>query len=179
MRWSISRFRLWIAMVAVAIFAGVTAEMGQRRGPLVRLCIAHYKQADAYFDRIGRICKFGETAASIEALYRRQGPSAWLDHKAASYHLALASKYDEAANRTWLPLLAGTPPIDALRNVRSLAEWGMEAVMEATPLFGTLALLLTLRAGTTKTVVLSIERHGRTLIEPESRPRDDGATIDG
>jgi hypothetical protein len=150
------RFRLWMAMVAVAIFAGVTAEMVQRPGRLARLCITHHERADAYFDRIGRICKFGETPASIEAFYRRQGPSAWRDYQAALYHLALAKECDEAANRTWLPLLAGLPPLDGFRNVRSPAEWGLEAVMEALPFFGIFALLLTFRAGTTKTVGLSL-----------------------
>jgi hypothetical protein len=153
------RFRLWMAMVAVAIFAGVTAEMVQRRARLARLCIAHHERADTYFDRIGRICKFGETPASIEASYRRQGPSAWLDYQTGLYHLTLANEYDQAANRPWLPLLAGLPPFDGFRNFRSLEEWGVEAVMEAMPFVGIFALLFTLRTGTTKIVGRSFERH--------------------
>jgi hypothetical protein len=153
------RFRLWMVMVAVAIFAGVTAEMVERRGRLARLCFAHHERADAYFDRIGRICKFGETPASIEASYRRQGPSAWLDYQTGLYHLTLANAYDEAANRPRLPLLAGLPPWNGFQNIRSLAEWGAEAVMEAMPFVGIFALLLTIRAGTTKIVGRSVERH--------------------
>ena len=68
-------------MVAVAIIAVVTDEMGQRRGRLSRLGVAHYERADAYLDQLGRIGKFGETPASIEAFYRRQGPSPWLDYQ--------------------------------------------------------------------------------------------------
>jgi hypothetical protein len=158
MRRPSKRFRLWVAMVAVAIFAGVAAEMVQRRGRLARLCIAHHERADAYFDRIGRICKFGETPASIEAFYRSQGPSAWLDYQTARYHLTLANEYDEASNRPWLPLLAGLPPFDGFRDVRSLAEWGVEAAMEAMPFAGIFALLLTLRTGTRQTVGRFFER---------------------
>ena len=135
-------------MIAVAIFAGVTAEIVQRRGRLARLSIAHHEQADAYFDRVGRVCKFGETPASIEAFYRCQGPSAWLDYQTGLYHAALASEYYEAANRPWLPLLASLPPFDGFRNIGSLAEWGAEAVMEAMPFVGMFALLIVLRAGT-------------------------------
>jgi hypothetical protein len=100
-----------MAMVAVAIFAGVTAELVQRRGRLARLCVAHHERADAYFDRIGRICKFGETPASIEAFYRRQGPSAWLDYQAGLYHSALAYLYGEAANRPWLERVMNFSPV--------------------------------------------------------------------
>jgi hypothetical protein len=124
MRRPSGRLRLRVAIVAVAILAGVTAEMSHRRGRLARLCIAHHELADACFDRIGRICKLGETPASIEAFYRRQGPSAWLDYQTGLYHSALADQYEKAANRPWFPLLAGPPPLDVIRDVRSLAEWG-------------------------------------------------------
>jgi hypothetical protein len=179
MRWPVRRFRLWMAMAGVAIFAGVTAELVQRRGRLVRLCIAHHERADAYLDQIGRVCKFGETTASIDAFYRRQGPSAWLSYQAAVYHLTLAGEYERAANRTWLPLLDGLPPIGGLRDVRSIAEWGREAAMEAFPLFGVVALLLSLRAGITKTVGRSLERDGATMIDPERQPRADKRTWNG
>ena len=59
------------------------------------------------------------------------------------YHLTLANEYDEAANRPWFPLLAGPPPFDGFRNVRFLAEWGVEAVMEAMPFVGMFALRTT------------------------------------
>jgi hypothetical protein len=160
MRRPSGRLRLWVAMVAVAIFAGVTAEMSNRRQRLWRLCITHHERADTYFDRVGRICKFGETPASIEAFYRRQGPLAWRDYQTGLYHSALADHYDKAASRPWLPGLAGLPPVDGLRDVRSLAEWGLEAVMEAIPIFGFFALLFALRAGATKSVVPSFEPHG-------------------
>jgi hypothetical protein len=137
-------------MLAVAIFAGVTAEMVQRRGRLARLCVAHHERADGCFDRAGRICKDGETPASIEAFYRRQGPSAWPDYQAGLYHSALADQYDKAANRPWIPGLAGLPLVDGFWDVRSLAEWGLEAVMEALPFFGMFALLLASRAGATQ-----------------------------
>jgi hypothetical protein len=139
-----------MAMVAVAIFAGVTAEMVQRRGRLAELCVAHHERADACFDRIGRICKVGETTASIEAFYRRQGRSAWLDYQAGLYHGALAYQYHKAANRPWLPGLAGLPLVDGFWEVRSLAEWGQEALIEAMPLLGIFALLFAFRAGATE-----------------------------
>jgi hypothetical protein len=44
-------------------------------------------------------------------------------------------------------------------HVRSLAEWGVEAVMEAMPFVGIFALLLMLRAGTTRIVDRCFERH--------------------
>ena len=75
------QFRLWMAMVAVAISAGILAEFGQRRERLARLGIAHRERADACFDRTGRICKLGETPTSIEAFYRRQGPTVWSDYQ--------------------------------------------------------------------------------------------------
>jgi hypothetical protein len=145
------RFRLWMPMVTVAICAAVMAEIGQRRERLARLCIAHHERADACFDRTGRICKLGETPASIEAFYRRQGPTVWLHCEMGLFHLALAYRYDQAANRPWLPMLSELPPIGRFRDVRALAQWGLEALLEATPLFGIFMLLLTLRAATFKT----------------------------
>jgi hypothetical protein len=60
-----------MAMVAVAIFAGVTAEMVYRRTRLARLSIAHHERAYAYFNRVGRTRKFGEAPASIETSSKR------------------------------------------------------------------------------------------------------------
>jgi hypothetical protein len=133
-------------MVAVAVSAGVVAEVGQRRQRLVRLCIEQRSRADACFDEIGRICKNGESAASIEAYYRRQGPSAELGYHAALYHLALANEYDKAANRRYLPMLADLSPLHDVRDIRSLAEWGLEGLAELTPLFGIGVVLLVVRS---------------------------------
>jgi hypothetical protein len=137
-----------MVMVAVAICAGVLAEFGLRRERLVRLCHAHHERADACFDRTGRICKLGQTPRSIDAFYRRQGPTVWLDYQTGLYHAALSYKYDEAANRPWLPMLSDLPPPDGITDIRALAEWGLEALLEATPLFGVGVLLLTVRART-------------------------------
>ena len=144
------RFRLWMAMVTVAVCAGVMAEIGQRRERLARLCSEYHERADACFDRSGRICKLGETPASIEASYRRQGPSEWLDYQKGLYHLNLANQYDQAANRPSLPMLPALPPIGRFMDTRTLAQWGLEALLEATPLFGILLLLLTLREANAK-----------------------------
>jgi hypothetical protein len=140
-------------MVGIAIFACVTAEMVQRRERLARCCIAHHERADAYLDRVGRVCKLGQTPASIEAFYRRQGPLAWRDYQAALHHLALANEFSEAANRTWLPGLVGFPPLDGFRDVGSIVEWGLEAMMEAMLFLGIFAVLLTIRAGTAGTTM--------------------------
>jgi hypothetical protein len=61
-----------------------------------------------------------------------------------------------------ISLLAGLPPFDGFRNVRSLAEWGVEAVVEAMPFVGIFALLLVLRAGTTRIV----DRSSSVTTEP-------------
>jgi hypothetical protein len=138
------------------------AEGSQRRQRLVRLCIEQYSRADACFDRIGRICKDGETAASIEAHYRRQGQSAALDFRAALYHLALAKEYDEAANRRCLPMLAGLSPLHDVRDIRSLAGWGLEGLAELTPLFGIGVVLLILRSNQRRQRAMGEVYLGRT-----------------
>jgi hypothetical protein len=174
MRFPHLRFQLWVVMVTVAVSAGVTAEFGQRRKRLARLCIAHHERADACFDRTGRICKFGETPASIEAFYRRQGPTVWSDFQTGLYHLALANEYGEAANRPWLPMLSDLPPLDGLRDIRALAEWGLEAFLEAGPLSGIFVLLVILRAGTPRAVRLSSECHARSIIHASSHTSEGG-----
>jgi hypothetical protein len=128
------RFRLWVMLVTVALCAGVMAEVSQRRARLARLCVAHHEQADACFDRIGRVCKLGETPASIEASYRRQGPQALRGYQVALRHLVLAKEYEEAANRRWLPVLSHLPPLHGFRDIRGLTEWGLEALLEFGPL---------------------------------------------
>jgi len=133
-------------MVTVAVLAGVMAELGQRRQRLVRLCIAHHEQAFVCLDGIV-ICKFGETRQSIDAFYRRQGPKAWRDYQTSLLHSALSRDYGDAAGRPWFPALAGLPPSGGVRNNEALAEWGLEAILEATPLFGTFVLFLTFRTG--------------------------------
>jgi hypothetical protein len=158
------RFRLWMAMVTVAVSGGVMAEIGQRRERLARLCIGYHERADACFDQTGRICKLGETPASIEAFYRRQGPTVWLDYQKGLYHLTLANQYDQAANRPWLPMLSELPPIGCFMDIRTLAQWGLEALLEATPLFGTLMLVLTLSAATATEASRSAECHEQDLI---------------
>jgi len=85
-------------MITVAVIAGVLAEFGQRRERLARLCIEQHERADACFDRTGRICKLGQTLQSIEAFYRRQGPTVWRVYQTGQCHLALYRLYDEAAN---------------------------------------------------------------------------------
>ena len=151
MRRASVRFRLWMTMGVVAVFAGAMAEISLRRERLARLCVAHHERAEACFDRSGRICKQGETPQSIEAFYRRQRPAIWADYRTGLHHLALADQYERAANRPGLPRLWDFPPLDEFRDVRSLADWGLEAVMEAVPLFGILVLLLTIRTATAKT----------------------------
>jgi hypothetical protein len=157
------RFRLQMAMVVVAACAGVMAEMGQRSERLVRLSIAHHEKADARFDRTGRICKLGQTPASIEASYRRQGPMVWREYQAGTYHLAFANMYGQAANRPWLSLLITIPPIGGLNEIPALAEWAREALLEATPLSGLAVLLLILVARTLRAPRSSSERHVRAM----------------
>jgi hypothetical protein len=128
------RLRLWVVMVMVAVCAGVSAEMSQRRERLARLCVAQHQRADVCFHRIGPVCKLGETSASIEASYRRKGPSALQVYRAALNHLALAREYDVAANRRWLAMLSYPPPLHGFSDIRSLAEWGLEALAEFAPL---------------------------------------------
>jgi len=140
------RLRLWVAMVTVAISAGVMAEIGQRRGRLARLSTAHLESANACFDRIGRICKDGETPQSMEAFYRKQGVVAWQDYQTAEHHLRLYHHFWEAADRRWLPMLSPLPPLVALRETQTIAEWAVEALLELTPLLCVGVLLLTLRS---------------------------------
>jgi len=104
-------------------------------------------------------CTFGETAQSIDAFYRRKGPKVWRDYQTSLYHSTLSYGYGKAADRTWLPMLSDLPPLGECRNLRALAEWGLEALLEATPLFGIIVLVLTFRAGTTKSVALSSKGH--------------------
>ncbi len=137
-------------MVTVAVSASVTAELVKRRERLARLCDAHYQQA---FDCLGEnkiVCKFGETTQSIEALYRRMGPNAWRDYQTSVFHSKLSSQYLDAANRPWFPTLAHLPPLDGFGRCEPLAEWGLEALLEATPFFGVLVMLLTVRAEVAK-----------------------------
>ncbi len=139
-----------MVMVTVAVSAIVTAELVKRRERLARLCEAHHQQA---FDCLGEnklACKFGETTQSIEAFYRQMGPNAWRDYQTSVYHSNLSRQYDEAANRPWFPTLAHLPPLDGFRRCESLAEWSLEALLEATPFFGVVVMLLTIRAGIAK-----------------------------
>ena len=162
------QFRLWMVMVTVAVSAGIMAELGQRRERLARIGAAHRERAAACFRRIPSLCKWGQTPRSIEAFYRREGPTVWLDYQMARYHGALAYPYENAADRTWLPLLLDLPPLDGLRNVRTLAQWGMEAALEATPFLGIFVLRLTLRAGAAKAVGVSFEHR---KMKPLSKKR--------
>jgi hypothetical protein len=146
------RFRLWMLMVTVAVSAGSMAELEQRRERLARLSMAHYDRAQACFDRSGRICGFGETPQSIEAFYRRQGPTVWRDYQTGLNHLALCRQYDDAANRRWVPMLAGTPTCYRSADVRSVAEWGLEALLETIPFWGVVAVIVIVRAGANRNV---------------------------
>ncbi len=137
-------------MVAVAIFAGVMAEIGQRRDRLVRLSIAHRERMDACLDRAGRICKSGATPASIEASYRRRGPAVWLDYQKVLFHTTLSDQYNQAACRPLFPMLSEFPPIDRYRDFDALARWALEVLLEAIPLIGFFMLVLTIRAAIVK-----------------------------
>jgi hypothetical protein len=128
------------------------------------------ERADACFDRTGRICKLGETPASIEAFYRRQGPTVWLNYQKGLYYLTLANQYDQAANRPSLPMLFELPPIGRVRDIRTLAPWGLEALLEATPAFGIFLLVLTLRAATAKVAIRSAACHDQSMIQVLREP---------
>jgi hypothetical protein len=145
MRVPLIRLRLWLVMVTVAVTAIVTAELVRRRERLAHLCVAHHEQASDCLGENKIVCKFGETTESIEALYRRLGPNAWCDYQASVFHSKLANQYDEAANRWWFPMLAHLPPLDGFTRREALAEWRLEALLETTPLFGMLVMMLTVR----------------------------------
>lgn len=161
------RFRLWMAMVTVAIAAVVMAEVGRRRERLARFCIASHERADACFDRTGRICKLGETPASVAAFYRRQGPTIWADYQAGLRHLALADVYDKAANRPWFPMLTGLPPSDGFADIPAIAEWGREALLEAISQCGAFVLTLIVLAGALRRV--RSMHPGSRLINPRTQ----------
>jgi hypothetical protein len=118
------QFRLWMIMLTVAVSAGVIAELSQRRERLARLARPHRERANACFARIPGICGMGETPKSIEAIFRGDGPTAWLDYQTGWYHGTLGFPYEEAARREWLPLLLDLPPLDSFRNVPCLRRVG-------------------------------------------------------
>ena len=100
------RFRIWMAMLAVAFSAIVMVEFRQRRERLTRLCVSQLERANACLDRAGRICKQGETPQSIDSSYRRRGPRIWQDYQDALNHLTLNEQYNGAASRMWMPMLS-------------------------------------------------------------------------
>lgn len=149
------RFRLRAAMVVVAIVAALMAEIVQRRERLARLSMAQYERAYACSARLYRPCSLSATPGDIEAYYRKIGPPEWLDYQTAVFHVALASEYDKAANRPWFPMLADLPPSNGFREIPSLAEWGLEALLEATPIFGVFVLVLFTRSANLRRAALS------------------------
>ena len=154
MRFPRIRFRLWMVMAAVTVLAGVMAELSQRRARLYRLGFAHHERASALLERAGAgwVCDYSQTHEAIEAAFRRQGPSDYLDYQMGRYHLSLMHPYFKAANRQWFPVLSERPVLDGVSDSRAVAEWGLEAILEAAPVFGIGTLLLIVRAATRKAV---------------------------
>lgn len=132
-------------MLAAGLSAVAMAELRQRRERLVRLGSAEYQSRDACLDRCGWVCKLGETPQSIDASYRRRGLTAWRDYQRARFHSALFEQYDRAADRRWVPILSGFPPVNEFADMRSLAAWRWEAVLEMTPLLASVLLIVILR----------------------------------
>jgi hypothetical protein len=132
------RFRVWMIMAVVALSAGALAEMRQRRERLGRLYLAHLDIAH----RHGWVrCGHG---ASV--------PRSIEDDRKIEYHLDLANVYQNARNRRWLLLSLVLPPPSGFRDAAGLAEWGLEAMLEAIPLSGVPVVLLILHAASTTPV---------------------------
>jgi hypothetical protein len=151
-------------MVAVAIFAGLMAEIRQRPARFARLSMMHYDRANARLDQVGRLCKVGQTPRSIDDFYARQGPAAWRDWQTAKYHFGLAARYAEASNEPWLPVLPDLPPPGNPRDVGATAQWANETFSALVTWIGLVGLILTFHLAVGRT-------RGRTCLAPPGSSR--------